>query len=60
MNFYAASVALLWTTAMQVSAVSRVRARAEPHPRTRDAAAPGSASHRLLRALGRLVGSEAS
>ena len=35
MNLYAASVALLWTTAMHPSAVSRARAHGEPLPRAR-------------------------
>lgn len=60
MNFYAASVALLWATAMGVSTQSRVRARGEAQLRTRDAGAPGGAAHRLLRALGRLARSCAS
>jgi hypothetical protein len=56
MNFYAASVALLWTTAMQVSTVSRVRGREQAQLRACVAAAPGGTLRRLLRGFGRRLG----
>jgi hypothetical protein len=60
MNFYAASVALLWTTAMQVSTVSRVRRPRQELLRACAAAAPGGTLRRLLRGFGRRVGFGAS